>query len=244
MVAGRGSAWAAERMPSPCSSPQLRKTKEKPPSLSSGVWCGRWDFPAGWPTVHWTVGPCAAVPSPCSSPQLRIPNKNPHGGVRHGDLCLVRKMGLEPTRHRHTHLKRACLPIPALPQIAFDCKKDSSTFGGIKSSPILYLFSCPIKRPLQQFLSFITVILTRKPFVGAVFAPTHGDGRCLLGNRRGAFYMLPWQWAGDAAIHGATPPNYGGYQRLPCAKGDSPQCGEMSRSDRGARARRAVSEAD
>ena len=53
---------------------------------------------------------------------------------------LVRKMGLEPTRHRHTHLKRACLPIPALPQIAFDCKKDSSTFGGIKSSPILQLF--------------------------------------------------------------------------------------------------------
>ena len=76
----------------------------------------------------------------CSSPRLRIPNKNPHGGVRHGDLCLVRKMGLEPTRHRHTHLKRACLPIPALPQIAFDCKKDSSTFGGIKSSPILQLF--------------------------------------------------------------------------------------------------------
>ena len=31
---------------------------------------------------------------------------------------LVRKMGLEPTRHRHTHLKRACLPIPALPLIA------------------------------------------------------------------------------------------------------------------------------
>ena len=30
----------------------------------------------------------------------------------------------------------------------------------------------------------------------------------------------------------------------PCIKGDSPQCGEMSRSDRGARARRAVSEAD
>ena len=59
-------------------------------------------------------------------------------------FLLVRKMGLEPTRHRHTHLKRACLPIPALPQIAFDCKKDFSTFGGIKSSPILYLFSCAI----------------------------------------------------------------------------------------------------
>ena len=32
-------------------------------------------------------------------------------------IGLVRKMGLEPTRHGHTHLKRACLPIPALPQI-------------------------------------------------------------------------------------------------------------------------------
>ena len=93
----------------------------------------------------------------CSSPQLRMPNKNPHGGVRHGDLCLVRKMGLEPTRHRHTHLKRACLPIPALPQIAFDCKKDSSTFGGIKSSPILQLFpawGAPVK---SQHLFLCTV---------------------------------------------------------------------------------------
>ncbi len=30
---------------------------------------------------------------------------------------LVREMGLEPTRQRHTHLKRACLPIPALSHI-------------------------------------------------------------------------------------------------------------------------------
>ena len=30
---------------------------------------------------------------------------------------LVRRMGLEPTRHGHTHLKRACLPIPAPPQM-------------------------------------------------------------------------------------------------------------------------------
>ena len=38
---------------------------------------------------------------------------------------MVRKMGLEPTRHRHTHLKRACLPIPALPHKAmpWHCKK-------------------------------------------------------------------------------------------------------------------------
>ena len=40
-------------------------------------------------------------------------------------LVMVRKMGLEPTRHRHTHLKRACLPIPALPHKAmpWHCKK-------------------------------------------------------------------------------------------------------------------------
>ena len=30
---------------------------------------------------------------------------------------LVREMGLEPIRRRHTHLKRACLPIPALAHI-------------------------------------------------------------------------------------------------------------------------------
>ncbi len=28
---------------------------------------------------------------------------------------MVRQMGLEPIRRRHTPLKRACLPIPALP---------------------------------------------------------------------------------------------------------------------------------
>ena len=31
-------------------------------------------------------------------------------------LFLVRETGLEPVRHRHTHLKRACLPVPALAQ--------------------------------------------------------------------------------------------------------------------------------
>ena len=31
---------------------------------------------------------------------------------------MVRGMGLEPTRQRHTHLKRACLPIPASSHIA------------------------------------------------------------------------------------------------------------------------------
>ena len=34
------------------------------------------------------------------------------------ERCLVREMGLEPTRQRHTHLKRACLPIPALSHIS------------------------------------------------------------------------------------------------------------------------------
>ena len=75
-------------------------------------------------------------------------------------FLLVRKMGLEPTRHRHTHLKRACLPIPALPQIAFDCKKDSSTFGGIKSSPILQLF------PAWGHLSKVSIYFMHSAKVG------------------------------------------------------------------------------
>ena len=37
------------------------------------------------------------------------------------ERCLVREMGLEPTRQRHTHLKRACLPIPALSHIFLTC---------------------------------------------------------------------------------------------------------------------------
>ena len=31
-------------------------------------------------------------------------------------MDLVRETGLEPVRHKHTHLKRACLPVPALAQ--------------------------------------------------------------------------------------------------------------------------------
>ena len=126
-----------------CSKPSAPNTKQKSPWRGTpwGPLFGAEDgtFPR---TKKQSTGLFfAACGRPCcSSPQLRIPKRNPVGGVRQRGLFLVRKMGLEPTRHRHTHLKRACLPIPALPQIAFDCKKDSSTFGGIKSSPILQLF--------------------------------------------------------------------------------------------------------
>ena len=55
------------------------------------------------------------------APQCTKKKKTPKGVF----FFLVRKMGLEPTRHRHTHLKRACLPIPALPHKAmpWHCKK-------------------------------------------------------------------------------------------------------------------------
>ena len=48
------------------------------------------------------------------APQCTKKKKTPKGVF----FFLVRKMGLEPTRHGHTHLKRACLPIPALPHNA------------------------------------------------------------------------------------------------------------------------------
>jgi len=46
-----------------------------------------------------------------------------------------------------------------------------------------------------------------------------------------------WRWCKTARAHTVRP--YTATKRPPCVKGDSPQCGEMSRSDRGARARRA-----
>ena len=59
--------------------------------------------PSSWrqATVHRTVV------FNCSSP-TRVPKKRPP--VRAASF-LVREMGLEPTRHNHTHLKRACLPF-------------------------------------------------------------------------------------------------------------------------------------
>ena len=57
---------------------------------------------------------CQATFAACIKVKQKVPLPHSHA-IR--APCLVRKMGLEPTRHGHTHLKRACLPIPALPQI-------------------------------------------------------------------------------------------------------------------------------
>ena len=57
---------------------------------------------------------CQATFAACIKAKQKVPLPHSHA-IR--APCLVRKMGLEPTRHGHTHLKRACLPIPALPQI-------------------------------------------------------------------------------------------------------------------------------
>ena len=57
---------------------------------------------------------CQASFAACIKVKQKVPLPHSHA-IR--APCLVRKMGLEPTRHGHTHLKRACLPIPALPQI-------------------------------------------------------------------------------------------------------------------------------
>ena len=57
---------------------------------------------------------CQATFAACIKVKQKAPLPHSHA-IR--APCLVRKMGLEPTRHGHTHLKRACLPIPALPQI-------------------------------------------------------------------------------------------------------------------------------
>ena len=48
---------------------------------------------------------------------IGITTKSPETIAVSGLFDLVREMGLEPTRRKHTHLKRACLPVPALSQI-------------------------------------------------------------------------------------------------------------------------------
>ena len=50
--------------------------------------------------------------------QKRKPCKRPTYGLLQG-FSLVRQTGLEPVRQRHTPLKRACLPIPALPHACY-----------------------------------------------------------------------------------------------------------------------------
>ena len=68
------------------------------------------------------------------APQCTKKKKTPKGVF----FFLVRKMGLEPTRHGHTHLKRACLPIPALPHSALllyhliICCQDGLTANSVK----------------------------------------------------------------------------------------------------------------
>ena len=75
---------------------------------------------------------------------------------------LVRKMGLEPTRHRHTHLKRACLPIPALPHKAtpWHCKEYFS-IPAAKKQGLFGLFfklltTVPSRAKIVRYTAFFT----------------------------------------------------------------------------------------
>ena len=48
----------------------------------------------------------------------RFSEKQKGSSLQAGASFLVRMTGLEPVRHGHTPLKRACLPVPAHPQIS------------------------------------------------------------------------------------------------------------------------------
>ena len=64
---------------------------------------------------------------------------------------LVRAVGLEPTRHKHTPLKRACLPIPACSHICFLIKTPQ------KSWPIYY--TCQVVFCQDFFSNFLKFFL-------------------------------------------------------------------------------------
>ena len=48
-------------------------------------------------------------------------------------LFLVRATGLEPVRHKHTPLKRACLPVPACSLMQFSAPFPSLETSGLKA---------------------------------------------------------------------------------------------------------------
>ena len=71
--------------------------------------------------------------------------KVPHQKRRGTRTCvssfLVRAMGLEPTRpYGHKHLKLACLPIPASPQISLFIISDNFAFVKHKNLHFRFLF--------------------------------------------------------------------------------------------------------
>ena len=65
---------------------------------------------------------------------------------------LVRVMGLEPIRRRHTPLKRACLPIPAHSQIFLSYNKKYYNTGGINCQYNFLGFFLTVKFQQQKYI--------------------------------------------------------------------------------------------
>jgi hypothetical protein len=78
-------------------------------------------------------------------------------------------MGLEPTRHRHTHLKRACLPIPALPHKAmpWHCKKYFSIPAAKKQGLFELFFKLLTTVPSRAKIVRYTASFTPFPRIAA-----------------------------------------------------------------------------
>ena len=64
---------------------------------------------------------------------------------------LVRAVGLEPTRHKHTPLKRACLPIPACSHICFLIKTPQKSW--------LIYYTCQVMFCQDFFSNFLKFFL-------------------------------------------------------------------------------------
>ena len=74
--------------------------------------------------------------------------------------ALVRVMGLEPIRQRHTPLKRACLPIPALPHLLSCCR--IGVFCPLPDDDIYYSIQQYICQAFFQiFLRFFSTFFQR-----------------------------------------------------------------------------------
>ena len=67
---------------------------------------------------------------------------------------LVRAVGLEPTRHKHTPLKRACLPIPACSHIKLSTIA-AMTDDFVIISPFRTCVNTFFKKSRRNFLGFL-----------------------------------------------------------------------------------------
>lgn len=116
-----------------------------------------------------------------------------------GLVHMVRSTGLEPVRQRHTHLKRACLPVPARPlifvqdkttlpraldyySIGFSTCQPLFSFYTVRQHPLLHTPAIFSKTDARAPILWYTILLKSVPSAVRGYRRT-ADGPSFEGNR-------------------------------------------------------------